>query len=709
MKKTIAKFLSMILVVVMMSGILPAGQAVFAAEEETAVKTETPNDEGNNDKDSGEDKTPASKPTSAFKKDKGEETTAPASEPDDKKETPAPATSGEEDKKPSETTETEPSQPDEKETAESKTEDKSPSEKTVQPSEEEITETDRLPEASANSPRRNAELSSVSITINKPVVGENPDYTPDFPSGAKYKALSYNSSGFYKDGIKWCNAVTDSGLLPSSAFAEGCEYRFCIYLEATSGYSFSASTTATVNGMTATVSLNSNGNLFVVYDFEQTPIYIKTVSIYIDAPVIGAKPDYTAEIPSEVKYYVNKTNTGNSRNGITWIDETTSTSLDPDSGIFKAGHRYSVSLEMKCYYGINYYFYPSTKVMLNDESVAATIASSGQYLTVKYTFPERIAAVDITLDAPENGSKPDYSATFPAGVKYYSKNNSDSFVKNDISWYDVTITGFVDPNSATFQAGHQYQVYVYITANDGYFFDSHTTATVNDQNAVVTLDGKKLCVSYTFPKNSSTYSFTIEPSAFYYALENGSNPEPVIYTDSDGKCGSVELSKTTVESGDVVTITVTPKPGYTLKKVTLFSVGYAEKDITSEMKFTVGTVQPYIYVYFQQINPNTLSVAPKTAKVKYKKLKKKKQTVKRANVMNVNNAQGNVTYKLTAVKRGKSNKYKKYFSINATTGNVTIKKKLKKGTYKVTCNVTAAGDTDHSALTKTVTFTIKVK
>ena len=77
--------------------------------------------------------------------------------------------------------------------------------------------------------------------------------------------------------------------------------------------------------------------------------------------------------------------------------------------------------------------------------------------------------------------------------------------------------------------------------------------------------------------------------------------------------------------------------------------------------------------------------------------------------MNVSNAQGKVTYKLTGVKRGKSKKYKKYFNINATTGKVTIKKRLKKGTYKVTCRVTASGDSSHRSGTKTVTFTIKVK
>ena len=106
---------------------------------------------------------------------------------------------------------------------------------------------------------------------------------------------------------------------------------------------------------------------------------------------------------------------------------------------------------------------------------------------------------------------------------------------------------------------------------------------------------------------------------------------------------------------------------------------------------------------------NTLTVTPKTAKVKYKKLRKKKQTVARSKVMNVQYAQGKVTYKLTGVKRGKSKKYKKYFKINSTTGKVTIKKRLKKGTYKVTCKVTAAGDSYYRSGTRTVTFTIKVK
>ena len=49
-------------------------------------------------------------------------------------------------------------------------------------------------------------------------------------------------------------------------------------------------------------------------------------------------------------------------------------------------------------------------------------------------------------------------------------------------------------------------------------------------------------------------------------------------------------------------------------------------------------------------------------------------------------------------------------TINAKTGKVTVRKGLKKGTYKVKVKVTAAGIKYKAApLTKAVTFKVKVK
>ena len=92
--------------------------------------------------------------------------------------------------------------------------------------------------------------------------------------------------------------------------------------------------------------------------------------------------------------------------------------------------------------------------------------------------------------------------------------------------------------------------------------------------------------------------------------------------------------------------------------------------------------------------------------MKASKLKKKKQTVKLAQAMTVSKNQGRAAYRLNGVNK---KKFKKYFTINASNGNITVKKGLKKGTYKLNISVTASGNANYLAATKTVTVTIKVK
>ena len=106
---------------------------------------------------------------------------------------------------------------------------------------------------------------------------------------------------------------------------------------------------------------------------------------------------------------------------------------------------------------------------------------------------------------------------------------------------------------------------------------------------------------------------------------------------------------------------------------------------------------------------NPLTVKAKTATVKFSKLKKKNQTLKVGKVITfTKKGQGTTTYTLSSAKKGKKN-FKKYFTVNKKNGNVTVKKKLKKGTYKVKINVTAAGNANYNKVTKPVTVTIKVK
>ncbi len=98
---------------------------------------------------------------------------------------------------------------------------------------------------------------------------------------------------------------------------------------------------------------------------------------------------------------------------------------------------------------------------------------------------------------------------------------------------------------------------------------------------------------------------------------------------------------------------------------------------------------------------NTLKASGKTVKIKAKTLKKKNVAVKRKKAVSVSKAQGTVTY-------AKASGSKKIV-ISKKTGNITVKKGLKKGTYKVKIKVKAAGNSKYKAATKTVTVTVKVK
>ena len=109
---------------------------------------------------------------------------------------------------------------------------------------------------------------------------------------------------------------------------------------------------------------------------------------------------------------------------------------------------------------------------------------------------------------------------------------------------------------------------------------------------------------------------------------------------------------------------------------------------------------------------NPLTVKGKTVKIKYKKLKKKNQTLAITKVIKfTKKLNDKKTYTLVSAKKG-SKSFKKYFKINKTTGKVTIKKnkKMKKGTYKVKVKVKAAGNANYKAsLYKKVTFKVRVR
>jgi len=102
---------------------------------------------------------------------------------------------------------------------------------------------------------------------------------------------------------------------------------------------------------------------------------------------------------------------------------------------------------------------------------------------------------------------------------------------------------------------------------------------------------------------------------------------------------------------------------------------------------------------------NTLTAKGKSASVAKADVDKKAQTVKRSAAITVSKAKGTLSYTLQNVTK---TKFKKYFSVNSKTGNITVKKGLAKGTYTLKIKVKAAGTTNYNSAVRTVSCNIKV-
>lgn len=480
-KRILASFIAMAMTMGMMSSLVLADESENAPEETSVVETTEPKEK--------ETKKPEEKKPAETKAEEPAETKA--ADP--------------EEKKPEDSTEAEPSQTGEAEPTESKKEEPSEPDET-EPETTAVPEDGKREDSHAVPPKNDqvpaTEITSVQITLDAPVIGAKPDYTATFPSNSNYYSESF-SNEYYQNYIRWLDVNSNSFMYVDSGEFEGeHEYQVVLFLTARDGYCFTTSTTAKVNGDNAKISIDGEGHLRVAYNFSKLPKEITSVSITLDAPVDGAKPDYTAVLPSGVNYYMYIQNQDAfERNGISWTDASTDTMLKPDEDVFIGGHSYRVSFFLSAKEG--YAFSKKQTTIINGQTANSTYFLG--YLSVSYTFTvpgnaaDIIPAVSVHLDVPEVGAKPDYTAELPSGVNYYSAENNSAVIRNDITWYDITSSNNLNTDVAVFMAGHQYRVYVNLKAKEGYHFSGNSTATINGLSAeIVNYDDKEIYFRYTF-------------------------------------------------------------------------------------------------------------------------------------------------------------------------------------------------------------------
>mgnify|MGYP004505780813 CR=1 FL=1 len=386
------------------------------------------------------------------------------------------------------------------------------------------------------------EISKVGIHVNSPAAGEAPATTPAevylVPEGATVKSITW-----YENNELW-NDI-DFG---SARFEAGNSYKVDIVLTADSGVKFANPlTSATINYKTAKVSAHAGKaetGIVLTVDFGACPNTISNVDLTVTAPKEGNKPSYTVGCASDAysavggsSNYTNYRKWYMSSDGYDWWEVGTNHQ-------FMSGYYYKFVVDIKTASGNEFQLYDNGSSIVPDVSAtvngyyASVIKAYDQdpstYITVEYNFGECNDSVveNITVEnviAPVAGEKPNYSYSIRgngyqmdtsknAFLDVYWKNPSEKwyYVKNGISWWDVTDGGYdyVYEND-TFIPGHQYQCKVYLKVDDGFEFAYNNgtptvSATMNGNAAEIKSSGSGLQweqqVTYTFTCSQAALS-----------------------------------------------------------------------------------------------------------------------------------------------------------------------------------------------------------
>jgi len=312
----------------------------------------------------------------------------------------------------------------------------------------------------------------------------------------------------------------------------------------------------------------------------------------IDLPVIGDKPDFSAELGSlSGVMKITKVEWVEYDEGWEWQKDMTA------NDTFKEGYWYVVYAYLETEPGHNFGNSVSGTInninaKMNGNSTQANGTKVSFY--VSYQPAKRLTViknVDLTVVKPVIGKTPTFAKVDTA--QYFSeKYGTVSNCSNGVTWTNQG-SGVNITVSNPFKEGTKYKVTYYLTAKDGYRFDYNTKCTINGVTAtigrtdtthitvslsdLVPGDGKKevtsLDLSVTAPKDGEKPTYTKIDGTGYYS-DNGINGTSTkIYKNGIAwyKSASSYISPGTTEtfkSGSeyTVKIALTAKDGYKFAK-----------------------------------------------------------------------------------------------------------------------------------------------
>ena len=174
-----------------------------------------------------------------------------------------------------------------------------------------------------------------------------------------------------------------------------------------------------------------------------------------------------------------------------------------------------------------------------------------------------IESVAIGVTEPMNGFAPQYTVTTDSN-RYILKSENAETVKNGIKWTG-DVTGELAVSGSKFNNDNDYTVSIKLVAQDGYTFANDVTATINANNANVSVvSDTEIRISYTFPKPEKTKWYVTFSNPGGYAsgnmqpvqVEEGEYtlPEPTYTPYSGYEFVGWSVNGELKQPGDVITV-----------------------------------------------------------------------------------------------------------------------------------------------------------
>ena len=247
--------------------------------------------------------------------------------------------------------------------------------------------------------------------ISAPKAGEVPSYIAIARGDMDLKDVN---DTYFNDGIAWYDK-TAGKYLPkrTGVFEAGHEYLVELYLVPEDGAVFDGNAKATVNGKKANIVTASKSEFYITYGFEALGEEIVAVPAVLDeaavaeitAPKAGESPDYTAKLEG-AGYVLSDDKDRDTKNGITWKNETTGKPMLVGIDTFEAGNVYSVTVGVsptdEFVFQTDSDSEPDIDGYINGKKADASGRSEYEvYLTLKFEMLPAAEEVPVVPEVPE--------------------------------------------------------------------------------------------------------------------------------------------------------------------------------------------------------------------------------------------------------------------------------------------------------------------